>query len=54
MNKWENDASDILLALYSEYKKIRVTLIPYLFVNFFKQKDISSVKSNMCLKNFMS
>ena len=54
MNKWENDASDILLALYSECKKVGATLIPYLFVNFWKQKDISSVKSNMCLKNFMS
>ena len=36
MNKWENDDSDILRALYSGYKKIRAFLSPYLPVNLFK------------------
>ena len=38
VNKWENDDSDILWALYSVYKK------RYLLVNLFKQRYISFVK----------
>ena len=38
VNKWENDYSDILWALYSVYKK------RYLLVNLFKQRYIRFVK----------
>ena len=36
-NKWESDDSDVLLALYSVYKKIKAIFFPYLAINLFKQ-----------------
>ena len=42
-NEWENDNSDIFQALYSVYKKIRIIIFPYLLVNLFKQRYVSSV-----------
>ena len=44
-NEWKNDDSDILRASYSFYiKKNKATLFPYLLINLFKQRYISSVK----------
>ena len=40
-NKWVNDDSDILRALYIVYKKIMTILFPYLLVNLFKQRYIN-------------
>ena len=54
MNEWENDGSDILRALYSVYEKITTILSPYLLVNLFKQRYISSVKSYKYLNKFIS
>ena len=42
-NEWENDDSNFLQALYRVYN-IRAVLFPYLLVNLFKGKYISSVK----------
>ena len=41
----KNGDSDFLQALYSVYKIIMTILFPYLLVNLFKQRYISSVKS---------
>ena len=54
INEWENDDSDILWALYSAYKKIRKIIFPYLLVNLFKQRHISSMKSYKYLNKFIS
>ena len=50
-NEWENDDSDFLQALYSIYKKIRKNLFPYLLINLFKERYISSVKSYKYFNN---
>ena len=44
-NKWENDDSDFLVALYSVYKKLRQFFFHTLLLNLFKQRYIRSVKS---------
>ena len=44
-NVWEKDDTDILWPLHSVYKKVRQIIFPYLLVNLFKQRYISSVKS---------
>ena len=52
-NKWENDDSDMVQALYSVYNKNMTALFPYLLVNLFKQKYISSAKSYKYLNKFI-
>ena len=52
-NEWGNDDFDFLQALYSVYKKIGTILFPYILVNLFKQRCISSVKSYKYLNKFI-
>ena len=42
MNEWGKNDSDILQPLYSVCKKIRTILFPFLLVNLYKQRHISS------------
>ena len=54
MNEWGNDDSDIHRVLYGVYENIRTILFPYLVVNLFKHRCISSVKSYKYLNKFIS
>ena len=55
MNEWVNDDSDILQAFNSVYiKKLGQFFFPYLLVNLFKQRHISSAKSYKLMNKFIS
>ena len=53
MNQWGNDHYGIIQDL-CVYKKIKTILFPYLLVNLFKQRYISSVKHYTYLNKFIS
>ena len=51
-NEWGSDDSDFLQALCNVYKKISTILFPYLVVNLFKQRYISSI-NKLSIKTIM-
>ena len=53
-NERETDYSDFLWALYNLYKKIRKIILSYVVLNVFKERYISSVKSDKYLNKLVS
>ena len=54
MNKWENNDSNFLVALYSVYKELGQFFLQMLITNLFKQRYISSVTSYNYLNKLIS
>ena len=54
MNKWENNDSNFLVALYSVYKELGQFFLQTLITNLFKQRYISSVTSYNYLNKLIS